>query len=115
MADYRHEGNAIRYIPDTDVEAGDIVELGELVGVARDDIDSGDLGDLYLAGVYLLADSEISQTADDVEAGDEVTLDSSEHGLVDTDGLYFGVAVEDGENDEVLVRLQQRTPEATES
>ena len=50
-ARYVQRGDAIDYIPDADVAAGDVVQLGRLVGVAKLDIKAGALGALALTGV----------------------------------------------------------------
>lgn len=102
MATFRAEGHVMDYTPDADVSSGDIVEVGELVGVAKLDIASGEKGALALDGIFELADAEIAETADSVSIGDEINL---------SNGHYFGVAVEDGANGTVRVRLQQATPE----
>jgi len=47
-----HEGDAIDYTPPSDVTAGDVVVQGELVGVARLDINANVLGALAVSGVF---------------------------------------------------------------
>jgi len=51
-ARYIQRGESIDYTPAADVAAGDIVKLGNLVGVAKLDIRAGELGALSLVGVY---------------------------------------------------------------
>jgi len=51
-AKYKHEGAAIEYIPGLDIEAGDVVILSGLVGVANHPITSGQVGTLAIEGVF---------------------------------------------------------------
>ena len=54
-ARYVQRGESIDFTPTSDVAAGDIVKLGNLVGVAKLDIKPGELGALALCGVYGIA------------------------------------------------------------
>lgn len=51
-AEYFQRGDSIDYRPETNVNAGDVVFLENLVGVAKLDIKAGELGALALNGVY---------------------------------------------------------------
>ena len=51
-AEYYQKGDSIDYTPEANVAAGDVVFLGDLVGVANLDIKAGELGALALSGVY---------------------------------------------------------------
>ena len=51
-ARYIQRGESIDYTPAADVAAGDVVKIGNLVGVAKLDIKPGELGALALVGVY---------------------------------------------------------------
>jgi predicted RecA/RadA family phage recombinase len=51
-ATYVHDGNAIDYTPGSDVSAGDVVVLEDLIGVAKRPIAAGALGALAVAGVF---------------------------------------------------------------
>ena len=52
IAKYVQRGESIDYIPETPVAAGDLVIVNDLVGVAKLDIASGELGALAVGGVY---------------------------------------------------------------
>lgn len=69
-ARYVQRGESIDYTPEADVAAGDIVKVGNLVGVAKLDIKAGELGALALVGVY-----EISTGGIAIEAGALVFVD----------------------------------------
>ena len=71
-ARYIQRGESIDYIPAEAVAAGDIVKLGNLVGVAKLDINPGELGALALVGVY-----EIATSGTAIEAGALVFVDPS--------------------------------------
>ena len=52
MADFIQDGASIDYTPGADVAAGDVIVQGDLVGVARGPIKSGQLGALAVEGVF---------------------------------------------------------------
>lgn len=52
MATLVHNGAAIDYTPGAAVSAGDVVVLGDIVGVAPRDIAANALGSLQVAGVF---------------------------------------------------------------
>lgn len=49
---YIQEGKAIDYTPSGDVDAGDVVVQGSLVGVAKMPIKANELGALHVEGVF---------------------------------------------------------------
>ena len=90
-ARYVQRGESIDFTPTSDVAAGDIVKLGNLVGVAKLDIKAGELGALALCGVY-----EIATAGAAIEAGAVVFVDPAT-GKVCAEGaagaVKFGHAV----------------------
>ena len=52
MAKYIQTGDAVDYTPGANVAAGDVVVQGELVGVAKLDIQTGKLGALAVTGLF---------------------------------------------------------------
>lgn len=54
-ARYVQKGEAIDHMPETAVAAGDVVVVGNLIGIARLDIPAGVLGALAVVGVYDVA------------------------------------------------------------
>jgi len=110
-ARYVQRGDAIDYTPTSDVHAGDVVQIGRLVGVAKLDIKAGELGALALSGVYemKLKDGET------VEAGEGVYFDAvagkatkTAPGAGSATTFSVGVAVSHAEAGEsVFVRLSQ--------
>jgi len=49
---YVQEGSAIDYTPGADLAAGDVVVLGDLVGVTKRSISANTQGALHVAGVF---------------------------------------------------------------
>ena len=49
---YIQTGDAVDYTPGANVSAGDVVVQGELVGVAKLDIQTGKLGALAVTGIF---------------------------------------------------------------
>lgn len=52
LATFVHDGNTIDYTPGSDVAVGDVVVLGDLVGIAKQAIKTNMLGALALVGVF---------------------------------------------------------------
>jgi predicted RecA/RadA family phage recombinase len=49
---YKQRGEAIDYVPDVDVSAGEVVVLNDLVGIVKLDIKASELGALAVCGVF---------------------------------------------------------------
>lgn len=52
MATFVQHGDTIDYTPDTDVSAGEVVTLGQMVGIATRAIQAGMVGALRVHGVF---------------------------------------------------------------
>lgn len=57
LTEFLQEGVSLDFVPAADVLAGDVVVLGELVGVVQRDTKSGDLGSICVDGVYAMPKS----------------------------------------------------------
>ena len=106
-ARYVQRGESIDYTPETAVAAGDIVKVGDLVGVAKLDIKPGELGALATVGVY-----EIETGGKAVELGATVSVDPATGKVCEAGAagaVKFGHAVSAATASDltVLVRLQQ--------
>ena len=106
-ARYVQRGESIDYTPETAVAAGDIVKVGDLVGVAKLDIKPGELGALATVGVY-----EIETGGKAVELGASVSVDPATGKVCEAGAagaVKFGHAVSAATASDltVLVRLQQ--------
>jgi len=71
QATYIHEGEAIDCVLSVAVEAGDVVEIGERVLVAKTAIPAGKLGALATGGVF-----DVAKVARAIAAGATVYWDS---------------------------------------
>ena len=52
MAQFIHDGDVVDYTPGTDVAAGAIVVLNDLIGITKRDIKANTLGALAVVGVF---------------------------------------------------------------
>ena len=73
---YIQAGDAVDYTPGADVKSGDVVVQGELVGVAKLDIQTGKLGALALTGLFDFPKATGAGTA--IAAGTRVYWDVAE-------------------------------------
>lgn len=95
---YRYsEGNYIDHIPNADVAAGDVIDLGDLVGIAERDIPADSKGALAIEGIFKVA----KKTSDGAwTLGAPVYYDAGTESF-STDGAYSeaaaGVAVPGGD------------------
>lgn len=105
-AQFLHDGNTIDYTPLTDVNAGDIVTRGGLIGVAKLDIDAGSQGSLSLSGVY-----RVQKGTEKFVTGESVfwdaTANEATHTLTANQYLGKAVAYADEMDETVSVRLEQ--------
>ena len=69
-ARYVQRGDSVDYTPTADVSAGDIINHGKMVGIAKLDIKAGELGALALTGVYEVVKGDAA-----FNPGDEVGWD----------------------------------------
>ena len=98
-ARYIQRGESIDYTPTEAVAAGDIVKLGNLVGVAKLDIKAGTLGALALSGVYRVVKG--SETA---EAGAPVywNADSGQATFTQGSNKRMGTLVADAATEDAV-------------
>ena len=100
-----HDGFSIDYTPTANVAAGEIVALGNLVGIAQVDIPANTLGALAVFGVF-----DVRKGASAFAGGDAVYYDSSTKKATTEGDIYLGRAVQAASATEsvVRVRLEQR-------
>ena len=101
-----HEGITINYTPDDDVDAGDVVTIGDVgIGIAHTDIEGGTQGSLHVEGVV-----DIPKTDDEVIGFGEWVYWVTNAGTADsTAGPSCGMCVvaAAAEDERVRVKLQQ--------
>ena len=101
-------GAAVDYIPGADVAAGDVVVQGELVGVAKLDIQTGKLGALAVTGLFDFPKATGAGTA--IAAGTRVYWDEAEQvAKADSEAganKEIGKTVKAAADDDTLVRVR---------
>ena len=70
---YVQEGNAINYTAGADISSGDVVVIGQQIGIAAVDIANGAIGSVSLGGVFTVA--KVSAAV--IAQGESVIWDSS--------------------------------------
>ena len=104
-AKYVQQGLAIDYIPETDINAGDVVILGDLTGIAKLDIKAGERGALALVGVFDVPKTTGEGTA--LVTGGIVFWDTENKVVTVTGGenKYLGKVIADAGDDDATVRV----------
>ena len=107
-ARFVHDGKAIDYTPDSDVVAGQVVVLGDLIGIAKIEIPTGRTGSLALVGVYDVAKATGTGTA--IAVGVKAYWDEAES-VAKTDdesgaNKYLGKTVLAAADDDATVRVR---------
>ena len=91
-------GNIIDHVAATDIISGDIVEMGNLIGVAQTDIATGDTGAVAIAGVYDMPKAagaawaqgdSLVVVAGEFAAGGGPSVATADAGSSDTTGLVL--------------------------
>ena len=96
-----HDGKSIDYTPGSAVTGGDVVVVGEMIGIAKLDIAANALGALSVTGVFLMP-----KPAGVLAIGTAVYWDVAD-GQVNTDPAnpFFGFVVKAAANDDTTVRV----------
>lgn len=105
---YIQAGDTVDYTPGANVAAGDVVVQGELVGVAKLDIKTGNLGSLAVTGVFDFPKATGVGTA--IAAGTRVYWDVAEQvAKADSESganKEIGKSVRAASDDDALVRVR---------
>jgi len=107
IARYVQKGESIDYRPSAAVAAGDVVALGNLIGIARLDIAADTLGSLAVVGVF-----DVAKAAGAIAAGAAVYWDAANHAATTTaaGNPYLGKAVLAAESADELARVLLNAP-----
>lgn len=81
------EGKIINYVAEKEIAYGEIIPVGERIGVASEFIRSGSTGGVRLAGVY-----EMATAAETINFGDKLYWDESNGVVTKTVGSLTCVA-----------------------
>jgi predicted RecA/RadA family phage recombinase len=107
-ATFVHDGDSILHTPSSDVSAGDVVVQGDLVGIAKVDIDADDVGALAVVGVFDVPKATGGGEAIDAGAvvywdeGDSVAKEDDEAGA----NTLLGKCIADAGDDDATVRVR---------
>jgi len=105
---YIQTGDAVDYTPGANVAAGDVVVQGELVGVAKLDIQTGKLGALAVTGLFDFPKAAGAGTA--IAAGTRVYWDVAEQvAKADSEAgvnMEIGKTVKAASDEDALVRVR---------
>ena len=106
---FAHHGDTIDYTPGSDVSAGDVVVLNELVGVAKRDIPANTLGSLSVTGVFDFPKATGIGTA--IDAGLDVYWDAAAGEATTDEGSgsvnkKIGRSVADAGDSDATVRVR---------
>lgn len=107
-AQFIHPGDAVDYVPASDVNAGDVIVQGDLVGVAKRDHPAGSLAALAVVGVFDFAKATGGGTA--IAAGVDVFWNASaSQATTNADGganKRLGKSVLAAGDDDAVVRVR---------
>jgi predicted RecA/RadA family phage recombinase len=107
QAQFIHDGKTIDYRPSTDLDAGSVVVVGDLVAITKRRIKAGELGVLHTTGVFRVPKQIGAGKA--IVFGKKVYWHLNTNEVRDTasGGKAMGKAVQEtGDNDvDILVRL----------
>jgi len=97
---------AVNHRAAADVDGGDVVVQGDLVGVAASDIGNGDTGRIWVMGIFNIVKATGAGTA--ISAGAKVYWDATSKVGTDSDGAgankLIGKAVRDAQDGDRFVR-----------
>lgn len=97
-AKYVQRGETIDYIPAADVNAGDVVQVGTIVGIAKLDIKAGALGALAIVGAY-----DFVKGTGAIAFGAPLYWDGEKATTSQTD-TYLGIAIAAAKSEDGTVR-----------
>ncbi len=97
----------------TKIEEGDVVSFSHFIGIAAEDIENTEIGDVYITGVYTLA-AEHDAAGKDFTAGDFLYFASDALTKTAASGVPVGICVEDkaSAGETAKVRLGPGIPRA---
>lgn len=106
-ARYVQKGESIDYRPSAAVAAGDVIVQGNLVGIARLDIEAGTLGALAVVGVF-----EIAKATGAVTVGAALYWNATNKNVTTTatSNTYIGKAVTAAESADTTVCVLLNAP-----
>ena len=99
-ATYVQRGEYIDIVPESKVNAGDVVVQGDLVGVSKLDIEAGKLGAIATTGVY-----DVEKGNEAFAAGAKAYWDGGKATATAEGNTRIGLAVQDADASSPTVRI----------
>lgn len=109
MKNYVQKGDVINYIPTTDIKAGDLIQVGGIVGVVAADTPAASKAVLYTEGVF----SFNKESSEVFEFGDKIFYDSLAKVLTKVSNEFFvGISWSSQISGDIhgFVKLNESTP-----
>ena len=107
-ARFIYDGDAVDFTPTDEVNAGDVVVQGELVGIAKLDMAAGQLGALAVTGVFDVAKATGAGT--DIAVGAKLYWNATDNRVETAVGdparPYLGKAVRAAATTDATVRVR---------
>ena len=99
-ATYVQRGEYIDIVPESKVNAGDVVVQGDLVGISKLDIEAGKLGAIATTGVY-----DVEKGNEAFAAGAKAYWDGGKATATAEGNTRIGLAVQDADASSPTVRI----------
>ena len=97
-ATYKAEGTRVDYTPGSDVDAGAVIELNTMIGIATQAIADGDKGSLAIGGIFSLPKGSTA-----IDQGDAVYWTGSQATETVTGNSYLGKCAADAASGDSVV------------
>ena len=100
---YVQDGKTIDFVADANHDVGDVAEVGDILGVVQEDVDSGDTGALEIEHVQ-----DLPKAAVTITAGQKLYWDSANEVFTNVRGAnkFAGFAVEDAGSTADTVKIK---------
>lgn len=110
-ARYIQRGDSIDFVPSTDLNAGEIVHLGNLIGITKIPIKAGTLGTLAVTGVF-----DVVKPRDLVFASGNNVYWDPQKSCTASSGVFLGIAIQNAtaESDHVRILLNSTANSSNE-
>ncbi len=99
-AKYIQKGDSVDFVATRDMDAGEIIRLGNLIGITKIPVQAGALGTLAVSGIF----DVYKQTDIAFSIGANVFW-NTKNGSASSDGVFLGIAVQDAPYNQEHVQI----------